>query len=46
MQRYLDEFVYRFNRRWREKELFGHVLARAVLGAPLPYHQITAESLG
>ena len=31
LQRYLDEFVYRFDRRWREDELFGFVLNRAVL---------------
>lgn len=46
MQRYLDEFTYRFNRRWKENELFGFVLARTVLGPPLPYHRLTAESLG
>jgi hypothetical protein len=28
MPRYLDEFAYRFNRRWREDELFGFVLGR------------------
>ena len=46
MQRYLDEFTYRFNRRWLEKDLFGFVLARAALGAPLPYRQLTAELRG
>jgi len=46
MPRYLDEFAYRFNRRWREEELFGFVLGRAALGAPLPYHQLIAESAG
>jgi transposase-like protein len=40
---YLDEFSYRFNRRWRETELFGFVLARLALGNPLPYHQLVAE---
>jgi hypothetical protein len=46
MPRYLDEFAYRFNRRWRENELFGFVLARAVHGEPLPYARLTAELLG
>ena len=46
MSRYLDEFVYRFNRRWREAELFGFVLARAVRGEPLPYSRLTAELFG
>ncbi len=46
MPRYLDEFTYRFNRRWREDELFGFVLARAVRGKPLPYARLTAELTG
>ena len=46
MPRYLDEFTYRFNRRWREGELFGFVLERAVRGRPLPYARLTAEIIG
>ena len=46
MPLYLDEFVYRFNRRWRDGELFGFVLARSLESAPCPYHRLTAESLG
>ncbi len=46
MPRYLDEFIYRFNRRWREGELFGFVLNRAVRGEPFPYRRLTAELLG
>ncbi len=46
MPRYLDEFIYRFNRRWRETELFGFVLNRAVRGEPFPYGRLTAELLG
>jgi transposase-like protein len=46
MQRYLDEFVYRFNRRWREGELFGFVLARLLESGPFPYHRVTAELVG
>jgi hypothetical protein len=44
--RYLDEFVYRFNRRWRETEFFGFVLTRAVRGQPSPYSRLTAELSG
>jgi hypothetical protein len=46
MPRYLDEFTYRFNRRWREEEMFGFVLRRAAVGEPLPYRQLIAESAG
>ena len=43
LQRYLDEFSYRFDRRWREGELFAFVLQRVTRGVPLPYHQLVAE---
>jgi transposase-like protein len=46
LQRYLDEFVYRFDRRWREGELFGFVLRRAAHAEPLPYHRLVAEAAG
>ena len=46
LQRYLDEFVFRFDRRWRETELFIRVLHRALDAAPFPYHQLTAERIG
>jgi transposase-like protein len=46
LQRYLDEFVFRFDRRWRETELFIRVLHRALDAAPCPYHQLTAERTG
>lgn len=46
MPRYLDEFVYRFDRRWRETEMFGFVLHRALQGAPMPYHRLVAEAAG
>ena len=45
LPRYLAEFVYRFDRRWREGELFGFVLRRAVHGEPLPYHRLVAEAV-
>lgn len=46
LPRYLDEFVYRFDRRWREDELGGFVLRRAAQAAPLPYRFLTAEAAG
>jgi hypothetical protein len=35
--------VYRFERCWREGELFGFVLRRAARGEPFPYHRLVAE---
>ncbi len=46
LQRYLDEFTYRFDRRWREGELFGFVLCRAARSEPFPYHRLVAEAAG
>jgi transposase-like protein len=46
LPRYLDEFAYRFNERWREEELFERVLGRALGADPLPYHRLIAESAG
>ena len=46
LQRYLEEFNYRFDRRWNETELFQFVLRRAVCGEPLPYARLTAEVIG
>ncbi len=43
LQRYLDEYSYRFDRRWRESELFGFVLRRVARGQPLPYRLLVAE---
>ena len=43
LQCYLDEYSYRFDRRWRERELFGFVLRRVARGQPLPYRQLVAE---
>jgi len=45
LPRYLAEFVYRFDRRWREGELFGFVLNRAAQGEPFPYHRLVAETV-
>ena len=46
MPRYVDEFIYRFNRRWRETELFGFILYCAVRGEPFPDSRLTAELFG
>jgi transposase-like protein len=46
LQRYLQEFVYRFDRRWREMEMFGFVLHRAAGSQPFPYHRLVAETRG
>ena len=46
LQRYLDEFSYRFDRRWREGELFGFVLRRAIQAAPLARYELVAEPVG
>ena len=43
LHRYLDELVYRFDRRWKEKELFGFVMRRALGGEPFPYHRLVAD---
>ena len=46
LQRYLDEFAYRLEHRWREHELFDLVLGRAAAATPLTYGALVAESAG
>ncbi|TDJ30023.1 MAG: IS1595 family transposase [Gammaproteobacteria bacterium] len=46
LQSYLDEFVFRFDRRWKEKELFPHLLRCAIDAEPFPYYRLTAERSG
>ena len=46
LHRYLDEFVFRFNLRWQEDQLFAPVLRYAIGADPLPYIQLTAEPTG
>jgi hypothetical protein len=41
IQRYLDEFCYRFNRRYREAELFDRLLAACAGAPPLTYDELT-----
>ena len=43
---YLQEFVYRFNRRGFEQALFEHVIRAAATASPLTYEQLTAEPIG
>jgi hypothetical protein len=40
------EFVFRFNLRWQEDELFAPVLCYAIGADPLPYSQLKAEPTG
>jgi hypothetical protein len=42
----LDEFVFRFDRRWQEAELFPRVLHCAIDAEPFPYRHLTAERSG
>ena len=46
LQRYLDEFVFRFDRRWEETKLFPRVLRCAIDAEPFPYYRLTAERSG
>ncbi len=41
IQRYLDEFCYRFNRRYREAELFDRLLVACATAPPLTYDELT-----
>ena len=43
LPRYLQEFVYRTNRRWLQADLFFYVLRRAVSGEPVTWLRLTAE---
>lgn len=46
LQRYLDEFAFRLEHRWRELTLFEHVLRRATLASPFPYSHLLVEAAG
>jgi hypothetical protein len=46
LQRYLDEFSFRLEHRWHERELFNLVLGSAAAASPLPYRSLVAESAG
>ena len=40
LERHLEEFVNRFDRRWRETDMFGVALPRAACAEPLPDHRL------
>jgi len=46
LQRYLDDFVFRFDHRWRETEFFPRVLHRALGATPCSRQWLTAERIG
>jgi transposase-like protein len=46
LDRYLNEFEYRFNRRRFELALFDHVIRAVAAAPPLTYGQLTAEPVG
>jgi hypothetical protein len=46
MQRYLNEFVFRFDRRLDEFGLLQAVLNQTARSEPCPYAQLTAEAIG
>lgn len=44
VQTYLDEFVFRFNRRGNRKQTFERLLGLAATRPPAPYHAITGTA--
>jgi transposase-like protein len=46
LQRYLNEFQFRFNQRWHEADLFLPVLHAAIAADPFPYRHLTAQRTG
>ena len=46
LQRYLNEFQFRFNERWHEADLFSPVLHAAIAADPFPYRHLIAEPTG
>ena len=43
LPRYLDEHIYRLNRRHSSSDIFGWVVRRLMNGSPRTLHQVTAE---
>ncbi len=41
MMRYLDEYCYRFNRRWSEKDMTSRLISACVLAGPITYAELT-----
>jgi transposase-like protein len=46
LDRYLQEFTYRLNRRWTDDKLFYYLTRRAIEAKPLPYHRLIADPIG
>ena len=43
LERYCNEFSYRFNRRGMQERMFDETLKRLVNGKPLPFAKLTAS---
>ena len=41
LQKYLDEFIFRFNRRWNLDNIFDKLLVRCVLAPSFTYADLT-----
>ena len=41
MMRYLDEYCYRFNRRWNEKDMMSRLMAACINTKPMTYAELT-----
>ena len=41
---YVKEFIYRFNRRFNEADIFRRMLGRATFAGPLTYRELVAEA--
>jgi len=42
LQKYLDEFIFRFNRRWKLENIFDKLLERCILNHPCTYAELIA----
>ncbi len=42
LQKYLDEFIFRFNRRWKLQNIFDKLLHRCILNHPCTYAELIA----
>lgn len=40
LQRYLDEFCYRFNRRWFKSGVFSRLVKACAFSSKIPYHEL------
>jgi transposase-like protein len=42
LQKYLDEFIFRFNRRWKLENIFDKLLVRCIMNHPCTYAELIA----